>query len=281
MSPFDIFIPILINPLINVLLAFYKLAEGIGLPGPLGWAIIFLTVAIRLLIYPMYTAQLKSQKKMADLKPHLDEVRRKHGHDRKRHAEEQMKLFSKHGVSPAGGCLPLIVQTIVLLGLLYALLPILSIPAGEALQKLNQIAYSPTLHLDSFDANFLGLNLASSPSQVGPGINLGFFTLHLGLWWVPVITGLLQFVLSKMLQLAPPAKPKKNEAPSFQEALAQSQGSLLLLFPFLIGITAYTFPLGLSLYWNITSVFAIIQQYLTIGPGGLKGWLPKSLIPLK
>jgi YidC/Oxa1 family membrane protein insertase len=281
MNPFDLFIPILINPLVNVLLVFYKLAETLGLPGPLGWSIIFMTIAVRLLVYPLYATQLRNQMKMSALKPHLDEVKRKHGHDRARHAEEQMKLYRQHGVSPAGGCLPLLIQTFILLGLFYALSPILSGSAEAALNHLNQVAYSPSLHLAHFDENFLGFNLATSPSKIGPSLELLGQKFNVGLLWVPVLTGLLQFVLSKMMQQPTAPDPKKKEEPSFQDALMQSQSSMMFIFPLLIASASYSFPLGLTLYWNVTNIFAIIQQYLIAGPGGLAKWLPKQPTPSK
>src|SRR5205085_8267949 len=113
MNPFDIFLPILINPLVNVLLAFYKLAETLALPGPLGWTIIFLTVAVRLLVYPLAVAQIRSQKAMAELQPQLAELKRRHGQDAQRHRAEQMKLYQRTGFNPAAGCLPLLVQTFI------------------------------------------------------------------------------------------------------------------------------------------------------------------------
>ena len=69
---------ILIWPITNLLIAFYRLCEFLHIPGPLGFAIILLTISIRLILYPLMHVQLKSAKKMTDLKPHLDAINVKH-----------------------------------------------------------------------------------------------------------------------------------------------------------------------------------------------------------
>lgn len=265
MNPLDIFIPILINPLINLLLGLYHVADLLTLPGQLGWAIVFLTILINGAIYPFKAAQLRSQSKLAELKPHLAELKRKHGQDKKRHSEETMKLYRKHGYNPASGCLPLLIQLPILFGLYAVFLDVLGKPAGQALGHLNNTAYFPGLKIDSLNEHFLGFNLGAVPSQAG---------LSAPIIAVIVVTALLQFVLTKMT--LPAATPKAGKDASFEETLAASQGLMVYIFPLLLASAAYSLPLGLALYWNVTSIFAIIQQYLIAGPGGLAKWLPKK-----
>lgn len=265
MNPFDIFIPILINPLINLLLGLYNVAEILSLPGPLGWAIVFLTLLINGVIFPFKTAQLKSQKKLTELRPHLAELKKKHGHDKKRHGEETMKLYRQHGYNPASGCLPLLIQLPVLFGLYAVFLNTLGKPAEQALGQLNSTAYFPWLRITSLDESFLGLNLGAIPNQAG---------LNFPIILIIVVTALLQFFLTKMT--LPATSPKVGKEASFEDSLAASQGLMVYIFPLLLASAAYTLPLGLALYWNVTSIFAIIQQYLIAGPGGLAKWLPKK-----
>lgn len=265
MNPFDIFIPILINPLINLLLGLYNLADLFNLPGQLGFAIIFLTLLINGAIYPFKTAQLRSQKKLTEMRPHLAELKKKHGHDRKRHHEETLKLYQKHGYNAASGCLPLLIQLPVLFGLYAVFLDVLGKPAGQALGHLNSTAYFSGLKTDSLNEQFLGFNLGAIPNQAG---------LNAPIIAVIVATALLQFVLTKMS--LPATTPKAGKDASFEETLAASQGLMVYIFPLLLASAAYSLPLGLALYWNVTSIFAIIQQYLIAGPGGLARWFPKK-----
>src|SRR2546429_244055 len=270
MHIFDIFIPILINPLINILLAFYHLALLLHLPGPLGWAIILLTIVVRLAVSPLVRAQLLHQRRLLELKPQLDELKRKHSKDAKKHREEQSKFYKEQGVNPAAGCLPLLLQLPILIGLYQVFLNLFN-NSAQALAHVNSVAYLPWLHLTHLDETFLGLNLASSPAHYGL---LSPFIL------IPVFTGLLQLILAQMT--TPPKTPKATaKEQSFEDALASSQGSMAYIFALMIGYLAFSFPIGLALYWNVANIFAIIQQYLILGPGGLSRWLPKKTNPSK
>jgi YidC/Oxa1 family membrane protein insertase len=266
MSIFDVFIPILINPLINILLAFYQLAELLHLPGPLGWSVILLTLAIRFAVSPLVRAQLIHQRRLLELKPQLDELKKKHSKDPKRHREEQAKFYKEQGVNPAAGCLPLIVQLPILIGLYQVFLGIFR-NHSSALAHINSVAYFPWLHLTKLNETFFGLNLASSPSSFGM---LTPFII------IPFLTAVIQLVLAQMTSPPKTAKATAKEQ-SFEEALASSQGSMAYLFALMIGYLAFSFPIGLALYWNVANIFAIIQQYLILGPGGLVRWLPKKI----
>jgi YidC/Oxa1 family membrane protein insertase len=270
MHIFDIFIPILINPLINILLFFYHLAEIIHLPGPLGWSILLLTVTVRLAVSPLVRAQLLHQKRLLELKPQLAEIKKKHGQDPKKHREEQQKFYKEQGINPAAGCLPLLVQLPILIGLYQVFLNLFNNSSG-ALAHVNSVAYFPWLHLNHLDETFLGINLAYSPAHYG---------LITPFILIPIFTGLLQLILAQMT--TPPKTPKATaKEQSFEEALASSQGSMSYLFALMIGYLAFSFPVGLALYWNVANIFAIIQQYLILGLGGLARWLPKSKNLLK
>ena len=104
-------------PIVNVLVTLYKFFEWLHIPGALGFAVIGLTVLIRLVLYPLMAAQMKSAKKMQNLKPHLDAINAKHKDDKKALQQAQLDLYKQHGVNPAAGCLPLLIQMPVLIAL--------------------------------------------------------------------------------------------------------------------------------------------------------------------
>src|SRR4030065_1333437 len=87
----------------------------------LGLTIIVIGVLTRLVVVPLFKAQLKHTKVMSDLKPKLDEIKKKYKGDQRRQLAEQSKLLKSHGANPLGGCLPIIVQTAVFI-LLYQVL---------------------------------------------------------------------------------------------------------------------------------------------------------------
>src|SRR3990167_10506384 len=108
---------LLIWPILNLLVAFYRVFEFIHAPGPLGFAVIALTVVIRFVLYPLMNAQMTSARKMAKLKPHMDALSAKHKNDKTALQQAQLALYKEHGVNPAAGCLPLLVQMPVLIAL--------------------------------------------------------------------------------------------------------------------------------------------------------------------
>jgi YidC/Oxa1 family membrane protein insertase len=183
-----------------------------------------------------------------------------------------MKLYKEFGVNPAAGCLPVLVQ-LPLIWALYQVLQLIVKPGTAVLTQINHMLYSDSLRLTSpWDTTFFGLPLAQNPSHllstVGPVILL-----------IPIITGVSQFIQTKMMlnpqpQVAGAKLVKKGEKKQEDFATAfQSQS--LYIFPIMIAFFSYSFPIGISLYWNTFTVFGIIQQYKISGLGGLKEWTDK------
>lgn len=268
MNPFDL---LLINPLFNLLIAIYKVLTAISIPGALGFAIILLTIIIRLLVWPLTTSQLKSTQKMAALKPHLDRIKAEHGHDKLKHQQEITKLYKEHGVNPLSGCLTAILQAVPFFALYNVLIKVVQVNSGDVLAKINERLYSPYLHLSGVpNTDFLGLDLAVKPSQWR---EVGLFILLL-----PIATAVLQFVLSKMMSPAQTNLPvgKVEGKGDLQDTMTQVQSQMVLFIPATLAYVAYIFPVGLSLYLNTFTVIGIVQQYRINGPGGLSKYLPEK-----
>ena len=181
MNIFDVF---LINPLLNILIILFKLFQTLFIPGALGLAIILMTVLIRLALWPLTTAQLKSSQKMAALKPHLDRIKTDHGHDKVRHQQEVAKLYKEHGVNPLAGCLPMLLQIPIFIALYQVLLKIVAFDKGDFLTNINDRMYFTALYLKEIPGTtFLGFNLSAKPSQWH---DVGILILL-----IPFITGFL------------------------------------------------------------------------------------------
>lgn len=247
-------------PILNILVALYKLLEFLRIPGSLGFALVLLTVLIRILLHPLTAQQLKSAHKMGKLKPELDLLSEKYKNDKQTLHQEQLKLYREKGINPAGGCLPLLIQMpilIALYNLFFQLLNTQDLP--KVVEEINKVVYLPILKIATIDLSFLGINLAIKPSDWP----------RLG-WWlliIPVLTAVLQYLQTKLM-LPPVAKITQDK--SIQKAkkdddMAQTmQKQMGIMMPVMIGYFAYSFPLGLSLYWNANTVFGIIQQYYLI-----------------
>src|ERR1035437_8862831 len=272
----DLFHNLLYVPIINLLVLLYHAISFVHIPYALGFAIIALTIVIRLILYPLMASQLKASKKMQDLNPHLKNLKEKHKNDAKMLQQETMKLYKEHGVNPAAGCLPVLVQ-LPLIWALYAALQLIVKPGMATLKTINAMLYSDSFKLlKPWDANFFGLPLAQTPSHllstIGPVILL-----------VPVLTGVFQFIQSKMM-LGVAVKPddkklselkSKSGEKKDQDFATAFQSQSLYIFPLMIGFFSYGFPIGLSLYWNTFTIFGIIQQYRISGLGGAKEWVDK------
>ncbi|MBI3103473.1 membrane protein insertase YidC [Candidatus Daviesbacteria bacterium] len=272
----DIFNLIFYGPTVNLLVLIFQGLQAVSIPGALGLSIILLTVIIRILVWPFMSSQIKSAKKMADLKPHMDELKKKHTDNKQALAQAQMALYKEHGVNPAGGCLPALIQIPIFIALYQALLNIIP-GAGGQIDKINTLLYFPNLKLPpGLDPSFLGINLAVKPSE--------FTTYGPILLTIPLITAALTFVQSKMM-LAKPVKTypadspqEKKEKEGLEESMGQVQSQMVYLMPVMIGYFAFTFPIGLAIYWNTYTILGIIQQYKISGWGGLSDYVGKFKI---
>ncbi len=166
--------------------------------------------------------------------------------------KEQMRLYQEAGINPASGCLVMIIQIAIFLSF-YNTLMFFLMTQDNLVEKINASLYSSALHIENLDLSFFGFDLASTP--------------HMGPWWyisIPVVTALFQFLqanamsaMSGMMSVPTSQKDgKKDDMPNFQQIFATQ---MKYVFPFMIGFASYNLPIGLALYWNILSIFSIIQ----------------------
>jgi YidC/Oxa1 family membrane protein insertase len=258
---FGLFQTLVIYPLINILVAVYDVLLALHVPYAVGFSIIGLTIIIRIVLYPFTKKQLQASKKMQDLAPLISEIKEKYKGDNKKIQEEQMKLYREKGVNPAAGCLPTLIQLPILLGLYRVLNSLVHLSPSESVAYVNSIVIEPLHISEPWDTTFFGIPLGQSPHQM-----IGTFTVVAIA--VPVITGLFQFIQSKMMFSAPPATKSKSAKSDDFSTVFQKQSAYI--FPVMIGFFSFNFPFGLSLYWNTFSIFGIIQQYKISGLGGLE-----------
>lgn len=271
-----IFNILLVYPITNALVVIYSALYNLHVPGALGFAIILLTILIRFIIYPFTHAQLKTSKKMQTLTPHLTHVKEKHKGDAARIQQETMKLYKEHGVNPAAGCLPVIIQLPIIWGLYSVLQKIVKIQPSAVVHEINSILYFNALKLTQpWDTHFLGVSLALSPQHLlattGPVILLA-----------PILTAVFQFIQSKMMFTAPPKpelKKGQKEEPKKDDFASAFQSQSMYIFPVMIGFFSFTLPFGLSLYWNTFTIFGILQQYRLGGWGGMADLVHKIKPP--
>ena len=244
---------ILYQPLVNALVFLYQI-----LFSNLGLAIIGLTVFIRLVLTPLTLPSMKAAQKMKELAPELARLKKQFANDKQKFAAAQMALYKKHGANPAAGCIPQIVQLIILIALYRAFIDVLNSQAtpeklNSILYSFNQIASGVTintqfLYLDLVKPDLI--HLSSLPFPL-PGVLL-------------LAAAGIQFLASKMSM---PAAVKTEKIASktpekTDDMAAMMQTQMLYLFPLMTILIGFSFPAGLALYWFIFSLFTVIQQYL-------------------
>ncbi len=256
----NFFNTVFVFPILNILVFLYKIFLFIKLPGAFGFAIIGLTVLIRFLLHPFFKQQIETGKKIQELKPHLDKLAKKHKNDKQRLQQEQLKLYQQAGINPASGCLFMIIQFPIFIAL-YNTLSLFLFNGGTAkiINQINNVLYTPLLKIESIDPWFFGFNLAVTPAKAG----VWYY------YFIPLITVLLQYLQTQAMTAetsvethgethsnASLPKKKEKEQDDFQKAM---NTQMKFVFPLMIGWFSYSLPVGLSLYWNIFSIFSILQ----------------------
>jgi YidC/Oxa1 family membrane protein insertase len=229
-------------------------------------SIILFTILTKTLLFPLSLKQMKSTKEMQKVKPKYDEIVKKYKNDKTKQGEEITKLYSEHKINPLGGCLPVLIQLPLILGMFYIvrqpLTYVIQTPQTEieiyTKQLLNKDVVSKTEMSSSeiqianknklIDMNFIGLNLGDIPSNVFSK-DEAKRSNPLSIL-IPILSVLLSIYQIKQMQ-------KVNEMTEEQKEM---QKSMKLMMPILSGFIAYTMPLALGIYWLIGSMCQIAQQ---------------------
>ncbi len=261
------FYSLLYQPLVNGLVFFYKIFGNFGV------AIIVLTILIRTLMIPLTLPSLRVANKLKELTPELEKIKKRYAKDKQKFTQAQLEIYKKHKINPAAGCLPQIIQLIVLIALYQAFIRVLQ-PDGNVVEKLNQVLY-PALQLPAqtvINNRFFYLDLAKPDVFHLPGTPFplpGFFLF---------LAAVVQFLSSKMMQpTTQMAQQQAKETPGAEDDVAAAmQSQMLYLFPLMTILIGFSFPSGLVLYWLVFSVFTAVQQYFVSGLGGLEPWFRKT-----
>jgi YidC/Oxa1 family membrane protein insertase len=214
---------ILVQPLLNLLVLIYNFIPDIGV------GIILLTIIIRLLLMPSFHKSLKSQRQMAEMQPKLNELREKHKGNKEAEAKAMMDFYKENKTNPFASCLPLLVQLPLLIALYQVFVLGLN---GHSLDKeLYHWVHNPG-NISPMFLHFVDLSK--------PNIFFG------------IIAGVAQYFQSRLMM------PKGGQQDATMKALSIQT---LYLLPAITILFSLKLPAGLPLYWIVTTLFAIGQQY--------------------
>ena len=241
---------LIVFPLASALSWMNSTLASIGIPYSYGFAIILFTILIKIVTLPLTMTQLRSMRTMQHLQPRMQELQKKHGKDRESLSKAQMELYKEAGYNPASGCLPLLIQMPILFGLYQALYHLTNI--GELVKQA--FFWIPDL---AYPKQTGGLRWISTKFSAGEyGTLIGYLIL-------PVLLVLTQIMLQKMSQPA----VASNQDPDPQQATMQQT---MTFMPLVFGFVFISLPAGLSLYYVVSNILSMIQQYFVTGWGSLK-----------
>lgn len=220
----------------GVLNFFYQIIPNLGI------AIILLTLAISLLLFPLTLKQTRSMKAMQEIQPQVKALQKELKGDREELNKQLMELYKEKGVNPAAGCLPLIVQ----MPIWFALFSVLRNPND----------YIDTGG-DELNATFLGMDLTKSPSDVVPDLITSGDILAA----IPYLLLIVLIVAAGFYQQRQMTARRTDDG-SQQQGAAQSMQTAMKIMPLFFGFISWTLSSGLGIYFATSNLFRIGQQAL-------------------
>lgn len=230
---------LIVIPLLNLLMAIYAILPY----HDLGIAIIIVTILVRLLVWPLASKQLHSQRAMQKLAPEIAKLRKKSGGDKTKESQMLMELYKEKGISPFASLTPILIQMPLLIAFYYALRHAVNA------QEIANMIYAPVAGLPAVK------EIIANPSAFKP-LLFGFVSLAKSNIVIAVGAALAQYFQTKQIM------PKKTADKA--DTAAQVAQMSVLLFPFMTFLFAMSLPSALGLYWLVASLVSILQQHLIL-----------------
>lgn len=192
-----------------------------GLIGNYGITIILFTIVVKLCLYPLYIKQTKSMAKMSEVQPKMAAIQRKYANDRETMNIKMAELYKEEKFNPMGGCLPMLIQMPIIMGL-FALLrnPMLYIKDSSMMFAVHE--------------KFLWIMDLSQPDK----------------WILPILAGIATFIAFSLNQ-------QQNEAAAANPMGGGMMKMMKYLFPIMIVWMGRSFPAGLAVYWALGQIMQI------------------------
>ncbi|MEI8334485.1 MAG: YidC/Oxa1 family membrane protein insertase [Chloroflexota bacterium] len=241
--------------------------------GDMGIAIVILTLIIRVILVPVFRRQIVGQRRMQLIQPEIKALQARYKGDKAKVQQATMELYKERGVNPLAGCVPTLITFLLLI-------PMYSVISAGLTN------FDPNAMLNVFGHQLILLDCPSAPVYVNGVVEpcldttvwwLGnmniaypsilFSVFGFGISVLAVISALLQVVQTRMIM--PPATPGDSQG--------RLQQQMFLFVPLISVLYGAILPAGLFIYWVVTTIFSIAQQYLIVGWGSLFpifGWNP-------
>jgi YidC/Oxa1 family membrane protein insertase len=221
-------------------------------------SIIVASILLKVVLFPLTKKQTDSMKKMQELNPEIANLKTKYKNDSETLNRKTMELYKEYNVNPMGGCLPLLIQFPILIGFFYVLRdPVIYIYGDQAIFDAINKSFFWIKDL-GYAANQT-INVGGT--EVVNGINLGFEIPFIGVAFpmLAILAGATTYIQTKMTTANQPSTGNAQQA--------STQNTMAIMMPFMIFFFALNFPSGLTLYWVVSNVFQIAQQYIALHYG--------------
>jgi YidC/Oxa1 family membrane protein insertase len=233
-SLINFFYIILYQPLFNALVLLYNYIPG----HDFGIAIVFLTLVIRFILFPISIKAINSQKGLQKLQPKIQELQKKYKDDKEKQAKEILELYKSEKINPFSGLLLALIQLPILIALYQVFWNGLNPKELMAL-------YSFVANPGQINALFVHLIDLSKPNLI-----------------LAILAGLTQYFQTKMvLPKNGPTAEKKGNGPDFSQVM---QKQMVYFLPVFTVIILVSLPSALGLYWTVSGLFSVVQQYFVL-----------------
>jgi YidC/Oxa1 family membrane protein insertase len=207
--------------------------------------IIGLVILIRIILIPLFVKQIKSQRALTALQPHMKAIQKKYKDDRQKQSEEMMKLYKEHKTNPFASCFPILAQAPIF----FALFTVLN---GISQNRPHGLLKGEYL-ISAQQASFFGAPLSGTFLGSSDGITK--------IISIVLIIFMSATTFTTQRQLMVKGMPKMD---SSNNMMLQQQKIMLYLFPVIFAVTGVNFPVGVLIYWSTTNLWTWGQQYYVI-----------------
>jgi YidC/Oxa1 family membrane protein insertase len=224
------------DPIYNGLVFFIDVIPG----GDVGLSIVAITLVVKFILLPLSLKASRMQKIVKQLEPKMAEIKERHKDDREALARATMEVYREAGINPFSGIFLMLLQIPIVIALYF------SVYSGGGVPL-------PGINVD------LLYSFVPSPETIDM-IFLGFVNIAANSWPLAVLAGATQFIHAKLS--LPALEPKKEGVVSMKDDFARSMHlNMRYVLPVMIGVIAYTLSASVALYFTISNLFAIAQEF--------------------
>jgi YidC/Oxa1 family membrane protein insertase len=248
-------------PVSFILWCWHKVFGAVlGADNGFAWAlsVVFLVFTLRAILYKPFVSQVRSMRKMQEFQPEIAKLRTKYANDRQKQAEEMQRLQKEHGVNPVAGCLPVLVQVPVFIGLFQVLRNFTPLNSDGSVRTENYFFGQDEVR-SFIAADFLGAKLGAWPLQ-GEQVLREAGTSLAGMLLVMIPLMIAAGIFTHITARHSVARQTAAQGENPQTAIMNKL--MLYVFPIGVVVGAPFLPLAVLLYWVANNLWTLGQQYV-------------------